>query len=162
MTPLRKVVSFASPLAVMVVGKKIVVPFDRRVGERLGPGDMMNGDMLPIFVKSSMKLFPLLNGEPTSVAEVGRAPPTMACGEGGGRVGVLGREDGMLGGWSVKGEYTGAWARRYGSQKAAGVSRVGVIGVVPLVPQALKNVGPPKMPGEIGMAVCGKTNFAVS
>lgn len=46
--------------------------------------------------------------------------------------------------------------------EAAGVSRVGVIGVTPLVAHALKKVGLLKMPGEIGMALCGNTNFAAS
>ena len=44
----------------------------------------------------------------------------------------------------------------------AGVSSVGVIGVTPLVAQALKKVGLLKIPGEIGMALCGNTNFAAS
>ena len=35
----------------------------------------------------------------------------------------------------------------------AGVSRVGVIGVTPLVPLALKKAGLPKMPGDMGMAL---------
>ena len=42
------------------------------------------------------------------------------------------------------------------------MSRVGVIGVTPLVAQALKKVGLLKIPGEIGMALCGNTNFAAS
>ena len=46
--------------------------------------------------------------------------------------------------------------------EAAGVSRVGVIGVTPLVAQALKKVGLLKMLGDIGIALCGKTNFAAS
>ena len=86
-----KVVNFASPFAVMVVGKKTVVPFAFLVGESPGPGDIMNGDMLPILVNSSMKPEPLPNGELTRVADVGRAPPMIAWGEGGGSVGVLGR-----------------------------------------------------------------------
>ena len=40
--------------------------------------------------------------------------------------------------------------------------RVGVIGVTPLVAQALKKVGLLKIPGEIGIALCGNTNFAAS
>ncbi len=43
--------------------------------------------------------------------------------------------------------------RRYGSMEAAGVSSVGVMGVTPLVAQALKKVGLLKIPGEIGMAL---------
>ena len=44
----------------------------------------------------------------------------------------------------------------------AGVSRVGVIGVTPLVPLALKKAGLPKMPGEMGIALCGKINLDAS
>ena len=65
--PLITVVNLASPLG--TVGKKMVVPFVF-LGEMPGPGDTINGDMLPIFVNSSMKL-PLPNGEFTSVADVG-------------------------------------------------------------------------------------------
>ena len=65
--PFITVVNFASPFG--TVGKKTVVPFVF-LGEIPGPGDTMNGDMLPIFVNSSMKL-PLPNGEFTSVADVG-------------------------------------------------------------------------------------------
>ena len=36
------------------------------------------------------------------------------------------------------------------------------MGVTPLVAQALKKVGLLKMPGEIGMALWGKTNLATS
>lgn len=46
--------------------------------------------------------------------------------------------------------------------EAAGVRRVGVIGVTPLVAQALKKVGLLNIPGEIGIALCGKTNLAAS
>ena len=100
-----KVVNFASPFAVIVVGKKTVVPFAFLVGERPGPGDIMKGDMLPILVSSSMKLVPLPNGEFTRAAEVGKAPPIIACGEGGGRVGVLGKVPGIpQGGARVNGE----------------------------------------------------------
>ncbi len=84
------VVSFASPFAVIVVGKNTVVPLAFLVGERPGPGDMIKGDILPIFVSSSMKLIPLPNGELIKAADVGSVPPTIACGEGGGRVGVFG------------------------------------------------------------------------
>ena len=44
----------------------------------------------------------------------------------------------------------------------AGVRRVGVIGVTPLVAQALKKVGLLNIPGEIGIALCGNTNLAAS
>lgn len=91
MIPFITVVSFASPLG--IVGKKTVVPFVF-FGEMPGPGDTMNGDILPIFVNSSMKL-PLPNGEFTSVADVGipwGLIPTRAWGDGGGKVGVFGRE----------------------------------------------------------------------
>ena len=44
----------------------------------------------------------------------------------------------------------------------AGVNRVGVIGVTPLVPLALKKAGLPKMPGEMGMALWGKINLDAS
>ncbi len=64
------IVSLASPLAVIVVGKNIVVPFGLRLGER--EGETMNGDMLPIFVISSKNELPLVNGEPTRAALVGR------------------------------------------------------------------------------------------
>lgn len=83
MIPFTRVVSLASPLAVIVVGKKIV-PFAFLVGERPGPGDIIKGDigMLPSLVMSSMNPDPLLNGR---VAEVGKpcdvsgnAPPTIA------------------------------------------------------------------------------------
>lgn len=77
-------------------------------------------------------------------------------------MGVFGRLPGM-GGARVNGEYSCPGARRYGSERpiaAAGVSRVGVIGVTPFV--ALKNVGLLKIPGEIGIALWGKTNFGAS
>lgn len=170
MIPLTRVVSLASPFAVIVVGKNIV-PFGFLVGENPGPGDIMNGDTgIPLsLVRSSMKQVPLPNGELTKVAEVGNpcevsgnAPPTIACGEGGGSVGVFGREPGIpVGGARVNGEYTCPGARRYCSERpTAGVSSVGVMGVHPLVAQPLKNVGPPNIPGEIGIPdTCGKTNF---
>ena len=44
----------------------------------------------------------------------------------------------------------------------AGVSKVGVMGVTPLVPLALKKAGLPKMPGEMGMALCGNMNLDAS
>lgn len=101
------VVSFASPLAVIVVGKNTVVPLAFLVGESPGPGDMIKGDILPIFVSSSMKLVPFPNGEFTMADEVGREPPMIACGEGGGSVGVLGSVPGIpAGGARVNGEYT--------------------------------------------------------
>lgn len=65
--PFITVVSFASPFG--AVGKNTVVPFVF-LGDIPGPGDTMKGEMLPIFVNSSMKL-PLPNGELTSVADVG-------------------------------------------------------------------------------------------
>lgn len=74
----------------MVVGKKIVPFF--LVGE--SPGDMMKGDILGIRMSS---MPPLPKGEFINVAEVGRPwlvmgnPPMRAWGDGGGRVGVLGR-----------------------------------------------------------------------
>ena len=81
----------------------------------------MNGEtgmLPPNLAISSMKLEPFPKGELTRFAEVGspwevsgNAPPTMVCGEGGGRVGVLGREPGM-GGARVNGEYTCPGARR--------------------------------------------------
>ncbi len=40
--------------------------------------------------------------------------------------------------------------------------RVGVMGVTPLVAHALKKVGLLKIPGEMGMALWGKTNLAAS
>ena len=119
--PFTSVVSFASALAVMVVGKNTVAvplvffgdpPFPPPPAPA-PPGDIMvKGDtgILPNFEISSMKLEPLPKGELTRFAEVGspwevrgKAPPTMVCGEGGGRVGVFGREPGM-GGAKVKGE----------------------------------------------------------
>lgn len=104
-------VSLASPLAVMVVGKNTVAPPLVFFGEKPGPGDMINGDTgNPSLAISSIMFVPLPKGELTSVAEVGspweasgNAPPTIACGDGGGRVGVLGRLPGM-GGPRVKGE----------------------------------------------------------
>lgn len=92
--PLITVVNLASPLATPV-GKNTVVPLFF-LGDIPGPGDTINGDMLPILVNSSMKL-PLPNGELTSVADVGipwGLIPTRAWGEGGGSVGVLGRGPG--------------------------------------------------------------------
>ena len=78
------------------------------------PGDMIvKGEtgMLPYLAISSMKLEPLPKGELTRFADVGspcevrgKAPPTMVWGEGGGRVGVLGREPPWMGGARVKGE----------------------------------------------------------
>jgi hypothetical protein len=65
--PFITVVNLASPFG--MVGKKTVVPLVL-LGEIPGPGETMNGEMLPIFVNSSIKL-PLPNGEFTSVAEVG-------------------------------------------------------------------------------------------
>ena len=72
MIPLTRVVSLASPFAVIVVGKNIV-PLGFLVGENPGPGDIMNGDTgIPLsLVRSSMKQVPLPNGELTKVAEVG-------------------------------------------------------------------------------------------
>lgn len=83
----------ASPLAVIVVGKKTVAVPLVFFGELAPspnpppPGDMMvKGDtgMLPNFAISSMKLEPLPKGELTKFAEVGspwevrgKAPPTM-------------------------------------------------------------------------------------
>lgn len=82
----------ASPLAVIVVGKKTVAVPLALFGELDPspdplPGDMMvKGDtgMLPNFAISSMKLEPLPKGELTKFAEVGspwevrgKAPPTM-------------------------------------------------------------------------------------
>lgn len=105
-------VNLASPLAVMVVGKNTVVPPPLVFfGEKPGPGDMINGDTgNPSLAISSIMFVPLPNGELTSVAEVGspweargKAPPTMAWGDGGGSVGVFGRLPGM-GGARVKGE----------------------------------------------------------
>ena len=65
------IVSLASPLAVIVVGKNIVVPLGLRLGER--EGETMKGDMLPILVISSRKELPFVNGEPMRVAAlVGR------------------------------------------------------------------------------------------
>ena len=126
--PFTSVVSLASPLAVMVVGKKTAAALLLFFGEPAPPpatappappapappGDMMvNGDTGTVVLNlaiSSMKLEPLPKGELTRLAEVGRpwevrgkAPPTMVCGDGGGSVGVLGREPGM-GGARVKGE----------------------------------------------------------
>lgn len=88
--PFTKVVSLASPLAVMVVGKKTVAVPLPLFGEMAPspvappPGDMMvKGDtgMLP---NPSMKLEPLPKGELARFAEVGspwavrgKAPPTM-------------------------------------------------------------------------------------
>lgn len=157
-------VSLASPLAVMVGKKTVAVPlvFLGEVPPPPPPGDIMvKGDMLPNLAISSIKPAVFPNGELARFAEVGRpwevrgnAPPTMVWGEGGGRVGVLGKEPGM-GGARVKGEYTCPGPRKYGS---AGVRRVGVIGVTPLVAQALKKVGLLNIPGEIGIALCGNTN----
>ena len=104
----------ASPLAVIVVGKKTVVPFGFLLGDN--PGEMIKGDMLPILLMSSKKDDPLVNGELTSAALVGKlcgataargkVLPTRACGEGGGRVGVRGSPLGRAaGGARVKGEY---------------------------------------------------------
>ena len=75
--PLTRVVSLASPFAVIVVGKKTVaVPLVFR-GERLDPpppGDMMvkgeTGMLLNLAI-SSMKLEPLPKGELARLAEVG-------------------------------------------------------------------------------------------
>lgn len=164
-------VSLASPLAVMVVGKKTAVPLVF-LGEP-PPGDMIvkgdTGMFPPYFEISSMKIEPLVQkGGLTRLAEVGspcevigKAPPTMVWGDGGGRVGVLGREPGM-GGAREKGEYTCPGTRRYGSMEADGASRVGVMGVTPLLAHALKKVGLLKIPGEMGMALWGKTNLAAS
>ena len=114
-------VTLASPLAVkVVVGKNTAAALLPFFGELdpppapAPPGDMMvKGEtgIVPNLAISSMKLEdPLPNGELTRLAEVGspwdvrgKAPPTMVWGEGGGRVGVLGREPGM-GGARVKGE----------------------------------------------------------
>lgn len=131
--PFTSVVSLASPLAVIVVGKKTVAVPLAFFGELFPipdpappppappPGDMMvKGEtgMLPNLAISSMKLEPLPKGELARLADVGRpwevrgkAPPTMVWGDGGGRVGVLGRDPGM-GGASVNGEYTCPGARR--------------------------------------------------
>ena len=62
-------VTLASPLAVIVVGKNIVVPFGFRFGDKLG--DTMKGDILPIFVMSSKNEVPFAKGEFTRVALVG-------------------------------------------------------------------------------------------
>ena len=107
-------VTFASPLAVMVVGKKMVVPLGLRFGERLG--ETMKGDMLPILVMSSKNDPALVKGELTSVALVGRPWLVMAVkgklllamawGEGGGSVGVRGRLPvSPVGGARANGEY---------------------------------------------------------
>ncbi len=89
----------------IVVGKNTVVPLAFLVGDSPGPGDIIKGDILPIFVSSSMKLVPLPNGEFTNADDVGSEPPTIACGEGGGRVGVFGRVPGIHeGGARVNGE----------------------------------------------------------
>ena len=74
-----KVVSLASPLAMIVVGKKTVAVPLVLFGElaprpKLPPGDMIvKGDtgMLLYFVISSMKLEPLPKGELAKFAEVG-------------------------------------------------------------------------------------------
>ena len=62
-------VSLASPLAVIVVGKKTVVPFGFLLGD--SPGDIMNGEMLPILLMSSKKDV-FAKGELTRAALVGR------------------------------------------------------------------------------------------
>ena len=163
--PFITVVSFASPL-VTVVGKKTVVPLVF-LGEIPGPGETINGDMLPIFVNSSMKL-PFPNGEFTKVAEVGipwGLIPTRAWGEGGGRVGVLGREPGiMVGGARLNGEKTwpvGTFLKSVKPMPECGARRVGVIGVTPLVAAVPKN-WVPNIPGEIGIPCAGKMNFVIS
>lgn len=69
LTPLRGV-SLASPFAVIVVGKNTVVPFGFLFGDK--PGDIMNGEMLPILLMSSKKDDPFVNGELTMAALVGR------------------------------------------------------------------------------------------
>jgi len=105
-------VSLASPFAVMVVGKNTVVPFGFLLGDK--PGEMINGEMLPILLMSSKK-DPLVNGEFARAALVGKlcgataargnVLPMRACGEGGGRVGVRGRPPGRAaGGARVNGE----------------------------------------------------------
>ena len=66
------IVSLASPLAVIVVGKKMVVPFGLRFGERLG--ETMKGDMLPILVISSKNDPALVKGDPTKVAALVGSP----------------------------------------------------------------------------------------
>lgn len=72
-----RLVTLASPLAVMVVGKNILPLF--LVGD--SPGDIMNGDILGIRISSNP---PLPKGEFINVAEVGRPwlvrgnPPTIA------------------------------------------------------------------------------------
>ena len=63
-------VSLASPLAVMVVGKKTVVPFGFLLGDK--PGDIINGEMLPILFMSSRKEEALVKGEFTNAALVGK------------------------------------------------------------------------------------------
>ena len=164
--PLITVVSLASPL-VTPVGKNTVVPFVL-LGDKPGPGETMNGEMLPIFVNSSMKL-PFPNGELTSVADVGipcGPMPTRACGDGGGRVGVFGREQGMTeGGARLKGEKTEPWKPRKSvkpsPEELEGARSIGVIGVTPDVAVVPKN-GVPNIPGDIGMPWVGKTNFVIS
>lgn len=117
--PFTRVVSLASPLAVMVGKNTVAVPLVffgelAPIPIPAPPGDMIvNGEtgMLPPYlVISSMKLEPLPKGELARFAEVGKpwvvrgkAPPIMVWGEGGGRVGVLGREP-WMGGARVKGE----------------------------------------------------------
>ena len=167
--PLITVVNFASPF-VTPVGKNTVVPF-AFFGDSPGPGDTMKGDMLPIFVNSSMKL-PFPNGELTRVAEVGipwGPIPTRAWGEGGGRVGVLGSDPGITdGGARLNGENTCPWTPRKSvkprPEELAGASSVGVMGVIGVTPvvAAVPKNGVPKMPGEIGMPWAGKTNFVMS
>ena len=72
----------------------MVVPLGRRLGER--EGETMKGEMLPIFVMSSRKEAPLIllvekEGWAIAVRAGKEEQLTMACGEGGGRVGVRGR-----------------------------------------------------------------------
>lgn len=156
--------SLASALAVMVDGKKIVVPFGFLLGE--SPGETMNGEMLPILARSSKKDVVLENGELISVALVGRpcgviavrgkVLPMRACGEGGGKVGVRGSPIGRAAwGARVKGEYS-CPCLKYGSAKLtapAGARRVGVMGMVPH--PGLKNAWLLKIPGESGMVLLG-------
>ena len=101
----------------VVVGKNIVEAPLVFLGDTQEPGGGIVYGPLSL-VKSSNKLPLLRNGDVTRVAEVGRlcvtrgkAPPTIVCGEGGGRVGVLGSDPGT-GGAIANGEYIGPGALR--------------------------------------------------
>ncbi len=54
------------------------------------------GDILPIFVSSSMKLVPLPNGEFTNADDVGSEPPTIACGKAGAELAYSGEFRGYM------------------------------------------------------------------